>query len=692
MSIQIDIRGRIAVIMLDFPPVNSLSAALRTALGGALDAAKADNRVQGIVISGHARAFSAGADVKEFGTEAAVREPRLATLIDVLESCPKPVVAAINGICLGGGLELALGAHFRVAHSQARVGLPEVKLGLLPGAGGTQRLPRAVGLETGLDMIVSGKIVSAYSLRQTPLFDTVTDDDPIAAAVDLCLSVLAGRQPLPRLRDMPILDDDPGVLDRFRQKAASAANRFPAPLQCVEAVGWCLGTPFDIALRQEREAFASLIASPASRALRHAFAAERAASKLKGLELATAGEIAHVGVVGTGTMGCGIAMACANAGLQVTVMDTSHEALDRAQTTIRKYYEASARKGRISDEQAGQCLDRIKPANEYGGLAHADVLIEAVFEDMAVKQSVFERLDAICKPGAILASNTSFLNLDDLARCTRRPHDVVGLHFFSPAHVMRLVEVIRGAQTSPGTLASSLALVRRLGKIGVVSGVCDGFIVNRMGFRYTAAAFGSVARGAAPQQVDSALETFGMAMGPLRMGDLAGLDIGWATRQRKAAAAGAPSKPVVPDKLCEHGRFGQKTGAGWYRYENGQRAPLPDPAAERLIDEFRREQGIVPGAVDQREIVERCLFALINEGARVLEDGIAARASDIDLAFLNGYGFPAHVGGPMLYADSVGLPHVVAALQRFADDDGADPSWAPAPLLVRLAQGGRTFN
>lgn len=692
MSIQIDIRGRIAVILLDFQPVNSLGAALRTALGDALDTAKADDRVDGIVVSGHARAFSAGADIKEFGTVAATREPRLATLIDALESCPKPIVAAIHGACLGGGLELALGAHFRVAHSQARIGLPEVKLGLLPGAGGTQRLPRAVGLETGLDMIVSGKIVSASSLRETPLFDAITDTDPIAAAVDFCLSVLAERRPLRRLRDAKIRTDDPDVLDRFRQQAASVASRFPAPLQCVEAIGWCLDTPFEIALRKEREAFASLIASPASRALRHAFAAERAASKVEGLELAAARDIARIGVVGAGTMGCGIAMACANAGLQVTVMDTSREALDRARATIRNYYQASARKGRISDAQVEQRLDRIGSANEYGGLADADVIIEAVFEDMAVKRSVFEQLDAICKPGAILASNTSFLNLDDLAQCTRRPQDVVGLHFFSPAHVMRLVEVIRGAKTSPAILASSLALVRRLGKIGVVSRVCDGFIVNRMGFRYTAAAFDSVARGATPQQIDHALETFGMAMGPLRMGDLAGLDIGWATRQRKAAAAGDTLRRVVPDILCEHGRFGQKTGAGWYRYEHGRRAPLPDPVTDHLIDEFRQRQSIVPGVVDQREIVERCLFALVNEGARLLEDGIAARASDIDLAFLNGYGFPAHVGGPMLHADSVGLRHVVSRLQRFSDDDGADPSWVPAPLLVRLAQAGRTFN
>lgn len=689
MGIQTDIQDHVAVIRIDFPPVNGIGAAFRAALSEAVAAAEADPAVQGIVITGTERAFSAGADVKEFGTPAATREPRLATVIAQLESCNKPVVAAVQGVCLGGGLELALGAHFRVAREDARLGLPEVKLGILPGAGGTQRFPRAVGVSKALDLIVSGKIVRAATLRETALFEVVSAGDPVPVAVQLCHQVVSEHRPLKRLRDVILAPSETEAVEAFRNKLKP--TRFPAPMKCIEAVRASIEASFDEGLRREREAFEQLIQSPESRALRHAFAAERAAAHFEGMEQAQARDIQSVGVIGAGTMGRGIAMACANAGLAVLLIDASQEALEKAIAAIRKDYQASAAKGRITASQVEERVGRIQAVTQYEALGQADLVIEAVFEDMKVKRSVFERLDKLCKPGAILATNTSFLDVDEIAACTSRPESVLGLHFFSPAHIMRLVEVVRGARTSTDVLATALAFVRRISKVGVVAGVCDGFIGNRMGFRYTATAFDLVRRGAEPQEVDRALEGFGMAMGPLRMGDLAGLDIGWATRKRKAQA-GAYQPRVVPDALCEQGRFGQKTGAGWYRYEEGSRTPMPDPETDRLIEAFRREQGVEPRHFEAKEIVERCIFALVNEGAKLLDEGIAARASDIDVVYLNGYGFPAHIGGPMLYADQVGLDYVLNAVQRFAAESGADPSWQPAQGLVQRAGEGRTFN
>lgn len=691
MTTHFDISGRVAVITLDYPPVNGIGSELRTGLMAALERALADDHVRAIVVTGTPKVFSAGAHVKEFGTPAATREPRLAALIVAFEDSPKPVIAAISGTCMGGGLELALGAHFRVARSDAQVGLPEVKLGLLPGAGGTQRLPRAIGVEPALRMIVSGQPARAAQFTETPLFDVITEGDPVAAAVGFAERVIAEARPLKRLRDQDVVDL--GVQDALASARAKAAGHFPAPLQCVEAVGWCIEKPFDEALRLEREAFLRLMATPESRALRHAFAAERAAAKITGVrDGATLREIRRVGVLGAGTMGSGIAMAFVNRGFAVTLLETSREALERGLATIRGNYEASAKKGKLTAAEVEQRVASIVPTLDYASLADADLVIEAVFEDMGVKETVFRKLDAVCRSGAILASNTSYLDIDRIAAFTERPEDVVGLHFFSPAHVMRLLEVVRGGQTSENVLAACMALARRLKKVGVVAGVCDGFIGNRMLFRYTAAAFDLVRAGASPQQVDMALQKFGMAMGPLRMGDLAGLDISWSVRKRKAADAGMPVRPVVPDKLCEAGRFGQKTGAGWYRYEPGKREPIADPVTEQLITEFRQMHGVVPREVSDHEVVERCIFALVNEGARILEEGVAARAGDIDVVYLNGYGFPAHRGGPMLYADMVGLPNVVSTLRRFAAQEGADPSWHPARLLVKLADEGMTFN
>jgi 3-hydroxyacyl-CoA dehydrogenase len=693
-STRYELRGHTALITFDHPPVNGLGAALRTGILDALDRALADPAVRAVVVTGGDKAFSGGADVKEFGTPLAAREPRLPVVIAALENAPKPVVAAISGVCMGGGLELALGAHYRVARADAQIALPEVKLGLLPGAGGTQRLPRAIGLEAALNLIVSGATVQAKQFDGTVLFDGVVDGDPVAAALALADKVVTDKLPRKRLRDLKVQDPQADAFLQFaRNTVAATSKHFPAPLKCVEAVAMCLNKPFDEALRLERELFMGLMATPESRALRHVFAAERAAAKIPDLPAGTPlRNVASVGVIGAGTMGGGITMNFLNAGIPVVLLEMKQEALDKGLATIRRNYENSMKKGKLKPEQVEQRMALITPTLGYESFKDVDLVIEAVFENMDVKRQVFTTLDAVCKPGAILASNTSYLDIDAIAATTKRPQDVLGLHFFSPANVMRLLEIVRGARTAPDVLATCMALAKKIRKIAVVSGVCDGFIGNRMLARYGAAAAGLLNAGASPQQVDAALQGFGMAMGPYRMGDLAGLDIGWATRKRKAAEAGVEMKPVIADKLCEAGRFGQKTGAGWYRYEPGARDPIPDPVTQQIIDAYRAEHGITPRTIDDSEIVERCMYALVNEGARILSEGIAARASDIDIVYLNGYGFPQHRGGPMLYADTVGLPNVVRALRRFAAEPGADPSWQPAPLLVELAEAGKTYN
>ncbi|HET7791993.1 MAG TPA: 3-hydroxyacyl-CoA dehydrogenase NAD-binding domain-containing protein [Rhizobacter sp.] len=695
-STQYDVRGTVAVVTLANPPVNGLGYALRTGIIAGLDKALADDKVKAVVLIGSDRAFSGGADVKEFGTANAGKSPNLLDVIKAVENSPKPVVAAIGGMALGGGLELAMGAHFRVAKPDAQLGLPEVKLGLLPGAGGTQRLPRLIGLESALNMIVSGAPVAAKKFEGTPLVDAVVEGELLAGAIQFAEKAVADKLPLKRARDLKVKPVAPGTeafLQFSRNTVGAMAKNFPAPLQCVEAVAAAATKPFDEGMKFERELFQSLMLTPESRALRHVFNAERAAAKIPDVpEDTKQREIKKVGVIGAGTMGGGITMNFLNAGIPVVLLEMKQEALDRGLGTIRKNYENSAAKGKLTTEQVEQRMGLITPTLTYDPMKDVDLVIEAVFESMDVKEQVFKTLDEVCKPGAILASNTSYLNVDKIAAFTKRPQDVIGLHFFSPANVMRLLEIVRGAKTAHDVLATSMSLAKKIKKVAVVSGVCDGFIGNRMLARYGAAAQGLINAGALPQQIDGALQKYGMAMGPFRMGDLAGLDIGWATRKRKAAEAGVALTPNVADKLCEAGRFGQKTGSGWYRYEAGKRDPIPDPVTEQLIADYRAAAGITPRKISDEEVVERCIFALVNEGARILAEGIAARASDIDLVYLNGYGFPAHRGGPMLYADIVGLPNVVRALRRFAAEPGADASWQPAPLLVQLAEAGTTFN
>ncbi|HEY2635538.1 MAG TPA: 3-hydroxyacyl-CoA dehydrogenase NAD-binding domain-containing protein [Steroidobacteraceae bacterium] len=694
-KLSFEARDGIAILELDNPPVNSLGHELREALVAGLERANADPGIKALVLIGSGAGFSGGADIREFGTPKALAHPNLRTVISEIEGSIKPVIAAIGGVCMGGGLELALACHYRVGAPGARIALPEVKLGLLPGAGGTQRLPRVLGVEPALNMIVSGTTVPSEKLRDTPLFDAFADGDLLESAVKFARRAIADGLERRRVRDVKLDMRNAEAFFQFARNTVKAvAGPYPAPLACVEAVAAAVEKPFDTGLKRERELFTTLMLSPESAALRHVFQAERAASHIQGVpEDTPVRPIAKVGVIGAGTMGGGITMSLINAGVPVVLLETKQDALDRGLANIRRNYQGALRKGTLNETSLAQRVALITPTLDYALLSDVDLSIEAVFESMEVKRQVFETLDGVVKQGAILASNTSALNLNEIANFTRRPQDVIGLHFFSPANVMRLLEVVRGAKTANDVLATAMRLSKTMGKIAVVSGVCDGFIGNRMLARYGAAAHDLVMTGALPQQVDAALQEFGMAMGPFRVGDLAGLDIGWALRKRRAAEFPGRDFSNVADDLCEAGRFGQKTGAGWYRYEPGSRHPIPDPKVTAIIEQYRRQRGITPRSVGPQEIVERCIYALINEGARIIEDGIAQRSSDIDLVYLNGYGFPAYRGGPMFYADQTGLHEIVRALNSIAAQPGSDAgAWTPAPLLARLAHQGQTFS
>ncbi len=696
-AVNYEIKEGVALVTFQNPPVNGMSHALRLGIVQAVDKAEADPSVQSMVLTGSQSAFSGGADVTEFGTPKVLQQPILRAVIEALEQCEKPVVAAIQGVCLGGGLELAMGAHYRIAKADAQIGLPEVKLGLLPGAGGTQRLPRALGLEKALEMITSGTIVRAKTLADSNLLDRVVEDDLIAAAIAFAQELAVNKAPLKRLRDLQVTSqtDAQTLLQTVREKLQASSKNFPAPVKCLETVQASIDMPFEQGLAFERQLFLGLMSSPESQALRHIFAAERAALKIPDIPADTPlREIKQVAVIGAGTMGGGIAMNFLNIGLPVVMLEMKQEALDRGVATIRRNYENTMKKGRLTAEQVEQRMGLLSTTLSYDDLAQADLIIEAVFEEMGVKKAVFTELDRVAKPGAILASNTSTLDVDQIADFTKRPEDVIGLHFFSPANVMQLLEIVRGAKTAKDVLATSIQIGRKIGKKPVVSGVCDGFIGNRMLYPYRVAADQLVLAGASPSQVDKALENFGMAMGPYRVGDLAGLDIGWAIRKRKAAEnPSVPYEPVIADKLCEAGRYGQKTGMGWYKYEAGNRQPIVDPVVEQIIDDFRKAKGIEPRQFSEAEIVQRCLYALVNEGAKILEEGIALRASDIDVVYLYGYGFPAYRGGPMNYAQQVGLFNVVRSMQRYARESAdAAAFWQVAPLLAKHAESGEPLK
>ena len=684
----------VAIITFGNPPVNGLSHAVRTELAAALERAATDTSVRAIVLTGAGGLFSGGADIREFGTPAMTSEPTLSRLIELLDRSGKPVIAAIAGTCLGGGLELALAAHHRVAHADARLGLPEVKLGLLPGAGGTQRLPRLVGVSTAIDMITSGEPVPARQLAATALLDRVVEGDAVAAAVDLAMSSDLATRPPRRTRDILLAQPDlPALCEAARARVKAQRLSLSAPLRAIDAIE-AAARPFEDGLAIERRAFLELMQTPESKALRYTFFAERAAGKVAGLADSTPiRPLERAAVIGAGTMGAGIAVCLLNAGILVWLLEADQEALDRGLARIAGIYDAQVKKGKLSESERGRRLARLTPVLSYDGIGHADIVIEAVFESMDSKRQVFTALDRVMKPGAILATNTSTLDVNRIAGFTRRPQDVLGTHFFSPANVMRLLEVVRGTATAPDVLATVLKLGKTLRKVAVVSGVCDGFIGNRMLEQYTKQASYLVEEGASPEQVDGAIEAFGFAMGPFRVGDLVGNDISWSIRKRRRAERPGYRFSLLPDLLCELGRFGQKTGGGWYDYPDGPGKPKPSQVVADLIAAHRAELGITPRPVGDGEIVDRLVYALVNEGARILEEGIASRASDIDVVYLTGYGFPAVRGGPMFHADLIGLNAVRQRILDFARNPHGDPAfWTPAPLLDRLADAGGKFT
>jgi len=704
MTAEYKVHGDVAVITLNNPPVNGLGYATRVGITDGLSKANADAAVKAIVITGAGKAFSGGADIKEFGSPKALQEPNLLSVILAVENSTKPVVAAVHTVCMGGGLELSLGCHYRMAAPGCNVALPEVKLGLVPGAGGTQRLPRVLGVEVALNMIVSGEPVKSEMLAMLPgqkLFDKMAASVESLAqeALDYARSVAEKHAqtpgPLPLVRNLPCKHPLGDAYFQFaRNMVGGMSKNFPAPLKCVDVVEAATKQKFDQGMVTERDVFINLMLTPESRALRHVFVADRATSKIPDVPADTAQRaINSIAVIGAGTMGGGISMNFLNAGIPVKILEMKQEALDRGIATIRKNYESQVKKGKLKQDKYDQRMSLLTTTLSYDDLKDADMVIEAVFEEMGVKEAVFKELDRVMKPGAILASNTSTLDMNRIASFTQRPQDVIGTHFFSPANVMKLLEVVRGEKTGKDVLATVMALGKKIKKTTVVSGVCDGFIGNRMIEQYSRQAGFLLDEGCTPAQVDKAVEKFGFAMGPFRMGDLAGNDIGWAIRKRRAVERASMKYSKTADLLCEQGRFGQKTGAGWYDYVAGKRDAIPSELVVKMIEDYRKTQGITPRKISDEEIVQRLVFALVNEAAHILEEGIASKASDIDMVYLTGYGFPLFRGGPMNYADQLGLFNVVQAMNRFARNPMDDAQfWQPAPLLARLAAEGKTFN
>ena len=698
MTASYQVHGDVAVITLDNPPVNGLGLATRQGIVAGLAKAQADAGVKAIVLTGAGKAFSGGADIKEFGTPKAIQEPNLLSVILAVEHCSKPVVAAIHSVAMGGGLELSLGCHYRIAAPGTKIALPEVKLGLIPGAGGTQRLPRVLGVEAALNMIVSGEPVKSEMLAMLPgqkLFDKMASspESLMDEALAFARSV-ADARPLPLVRDLPCKHPKGDAYFQFaRNMVRGMAKNFPAPLQCVDAVEAATKKKFADGMAFERQHFINLMWTSESRALRHLFVAERAASKIPDVPSDTPQRaIARVAVIGAGTMGGGIAMNFLNAGLPVTILEMKQEAINHGVAVMSRNYEAQVKKGKLKQEKYEERMALLKTTLSYDDLKDADLIIEAVFEDIGVKEQVFRQLDAVAKPGAILASNTSTLDVNKIAGFTARPQDVVGLHFFSPANVMKLLEVVRGEQTAKDVLATVMAVAKKIRKTAVVAGVCDGFIGNRMIEQYGRQAGFLLDEGCTPSQVDKAIEKFGFAMGPFRMGDLAGNDIGWAIRKRRYVEKPNMKYSKTADLLCEKGRFGQKVGKGWYDYLPGKRDAIPNTEVEQMIAEHRQALGITPRKIADEEIVQRLVFSLVNEAARILEEGIANKTSDIDVVYIFGYGFPVHRGGPLNYANELGLFNVVQAMQRFARNPLDDAAfWQPAPLLAKLAADGKTF-
>ncbi len=690
--VQFEKRGHIGVVSVDNPPVNALGQAVRQGLIDALEKALSDTAVRAVVLIGKGRTFVAGADISEFG-----KPPKAPSFTDVIEhydASPKPIVAALHGTALGGGLELALGCNYRVAVGSAKCGLPEVKLGILPGAGGTQRLPRLIGVAKALEMIVSGEPVGAAEAKSLGLVDAIVEGDLLPSAIAFAEAIAATR-PLPRVRDLTASVDKaklaPGLFEKAAKDAAARARGGRAPLRCVDAVKAAVELAFETGLKRERELFEEAVKSSESAALRHIFFAERQAAKIPDVPADTPTlPVARVAVLGAGTMGGGIAMVFANAGISVILVDREQGLVDKGLGIIRKNYAATVSKGRLAQGEMDARVARITGSTDWNGLGDVDLVIEAVFEEMSLKKEIFGKLDRICKKEAILATNTSTLDVDAIARSTTRPEQVIGLHFFSPANVMRLLEIVRGKQTSKAVVATSMKLSKQIGKVGVLVGVCPGFVGNRMLHTYFREAQLLIQEGALPAQVDAVITRFGFAMGPFATSDLAGIDVGWRIRKEQPKPPpGERYSGAVADRLAEMGRFGQKTNAGFYRYEAGSRTPIPDPEVEAIIQAVSKDLGIERRVIGDEEILERCLYSMINEGAKIRGEGIALRASDIDTVWINGYGFPPHRGGPMFYADTVGLSKIYGTLQDFAARFGT--IWQPSALLEKLAKDNQTF-
>ncbi|MDY6904133.1 MAG: 3-hydroxyacyl-CoA dehydrogenase NAD-binding domain-containing protein [Thermodesulfobacteriota bacterium] len=683
--VSLEKQNEVALIRIDNPPVNALGIAVRQGLMDSINALAADDALKAAIIICEGRTFCAGADIKEFGRPP--EDPWLPQVLDAIEACPKPVIAAMHGTALGGGLETAMACHFRVALASARMGLPEVKLGLLPGAGGTQRLPRLVGVEKALEMITSGTPVDAKQAKDIGLVDEIVDNDLEAGALAFARKIFDENRPVMATRDIETrlapARETPGIFDEFRKSIARRTRGFEAPEACIKAVEACVTMPFEAGAKFERTLFQELMAGTQSAAQRYYFFAERQAAKVPDINKETPRlTINNVAIIGAGTMGGGIAMNFANAGLSVIVVEANPENLDRGLGIIRKNYDASAAKGKLSQTDVDDRMNRITGTVSMDDVKDADLVVEAVFENMDLKKEIFTRLDNLCKDNAILATNTSYLDINEIAAVTRRPESVLGLHFFSPANVMRLLEIVRAEKTAQAVLATCLDLARTIRKLPVVVGVCHGFAGNRMFARRKEEADALILEGADPEQVDKVLYDFGFPMGPFALYDLIGLDLGW----QRETSTGA----TVKERLCEMGRFGQKSGAGFYKYEPGSRKPIPDPDVRQLIRDLAAEKNIARRDIADGEILERCLYPVINEGAKILEEGIATRPSDLDVIWVNGYGWPVYRGGPMFYADTVGLDNMLSTLKKYAPDRGE--AWKPSALLEKLVAEGKRFQ
>lgn len=683
-DVTYSVDGAVAVVTINNPPVNAFGFDVRHGVIEAMNRAGADPAVTCVVLTGGGRTFSGGADITEFGKTP--REPSLPDVNTRCETMSKPVVAAIHGFAFGGGLEVSLSCHGRIATADAKLALPEVKLGLIPGAGGTQRLPRLIGPEAALDVIVPGNPVGVRKALEVGILDRVAGEDLLADAKAFALELAAADEKPSALRDredkLEAARRDPSSLDAHAAALTKKTRGLEAPLACVRAVRMALDTPFDEALAKEREIFIELMNGDQSKAQRHLFFAEREANKVPGIDRdVRPRKVSKAAVIGAGTMGGGIAMALANGGVPVTILEMNQEAIDRGMAVIQRNYDTSVKRGSISAEERDRRLGRLSTTTSYDDIADADLVIEAVFEEMSVKKVVFGKLDEVMKPGAILASNTSYLDVEDIAQMTKRPADVLGMHFFSPANVMKLLEIVRGKETAPDVIATALALGKQIGKVPVVVGVCHGFVGNRMLSSRSAENESLLLEGASPADVDRAFLDFGFSMGPFAMGDLAGLDIGWRTRKSLGQTA------AIGDALCEAGRFGQKTGKGFYSYEDGPRDAKPDPWVDALIEEKAKELGVNRRSISAEEIIERTIYPMINEGARILEEGIALRPSDIDIVWINGYAFPIGKGGPMFWAEQAGLEHMVERLEYWHGKTG-NPVFEPAALLRKAAKEG----